>query len=464
MFEIGHDWEMEAPQRAALARQRAAALDACGTRVVALTWVDNAGVTRVKAVPVDRLEAAATWGVGMSPVFDVFCADDSITASASIGGPVGDLRLIPDLDRLTVLHAMPGWAWAPVDRWAQDGTRHPACQRSFAQAMTARAAAAGLELRMAFEVEWFVGRDEGEGLEPGCRGPAYGMTRVVELSGYLADLLGALAAQGVPVEQVHPEYAPGQLELSVAPADPVLAADRLVLVKQTIRAVSQAHGLRPSFAPAVVAGVVGNGGHLHTSVWSDGVNVLAGGDGPHGMAARGAAVLATIIDHLPALCAIGSPSVASYLRLVPRRWAGPYQCWGRENREAGVRLVTGMRGSEASAANFEIKCFDLSANPYLVTGAVAALVCAGVDGALEDGVRLPPEVTVDPASLAPEEQPGRLPQSLTAAVDRLSADEVLCDALGTQLLDAFVAVRRAEVDLLAGKSDDEVAAATRWVH
>lgn len=456
----GQNGEVEAAPTGSVARERAAALAGAGVRVVALTWVDNTGVTRVKAVPVDRLEAAATWGVGMSPVFDVFCVDDSITTSEFIGGPVGDLRLVPDLDRLTALHAMPGWGWAPVDRWTQDGERHPACQRGFARAMAARAAGAGLELRMAFELEWFLGRDEGDGLEPGCRGPAYGMTRAVELSAYLGALLEALTAQGVPVDQLHPEYAPGQFELSVAPAGPVGAADRLVLVKQTIRAVSAAHGLRPSFAPAVVAGVVGNGGHLHTSVWSGGANLLAGGDGPYGMTARGEAMLAAVLDRLPALCAIGSPSVASYLRLVPQRWAGPYQCWGRENREAALRLVTGMRGSEAEAANFELKCVDLSANPYLVTGAVTALVCAGVDS----GARLPAEITVDPASLPPAEQPARLPPSLPDAVARLEADEDLCTALGAPLASSFVAVRRAEVDLFAGRTDDEVVAATRWIH
>ena len=33
----------------------------------------------------------------MSPVFDVFMFDDAITSSPSSTGPVGDLRLFPDL-------------------------------------------------------------------------------------------------------------------------------------------------------------------------------------------------------------------------------------------------------------------------------------------------------------------------------------------------------------------------------
>src|SRR5438270_752940 len=77
---------------------------------------------------------------------------------------------------------------------------------------------------------------------PATTGPAYSATRQVELSDYGAELLSALAAQGVDVDQFHPEYAAGQFELSVGALDPVAAADRSVLVRQTVRAVSGRHG------------------------------------------------------------------------------------------------------------------------------------------------------------------------------------------------------------------------------
>ena len=445
----------EREQRAARARE--VALED-GVRLVALTWVDNAGITRVKAVPPRRLEHAAAWGVGMSPVFDVFVLDDSITTSAHIGGPGGDLRLHPDLAALTPLAAMPGWAWAPVDRYAQDGSVHPACQRSFARRMVETAAAAGIELRMAVEIEWFVGTEGADGaVVPGCAGPAYGMTRAVELAGYAADVVSALEQQGVEVEQFHPEYAAGQLELSVAAADPVRAADVSVLVRQTIRAVGQRHGLRTSFAPVVVAGQVGNGGHVHLSAWQDGVNLLAGGANRYGMSAAGEAFLAGILAGLPALCAVGAPSVASYLRLVPSHWAGCFACWGRENREAALRLVTGAAGSEPTAANAEVKCVDLAANPYLLVGSLIAHGLAGLAG----GLALPAEVEGDPVD---QDGMARLPRSLPEAIAALERDPVLAAAMGGPLYESFLAVRRAEVDLLAGATPDQVAAATRWRH
>jgi glutamine synthetase len=316
---------------------------------------------------------------------------------------------------------------------------------------------------MGLEIEWAVSRGDGDEFSPACQGPAYGMTRIVELSDYSRELLDALAAEGVAVAQFHPEYASSQLELSTDPADPVAAADLSILVRETVRAVASAQGLRVSFAPRVEAGTVGNGGHLHVSAWANGHNLFAGGLGPYGLSDRGESMLARILQSLPALCGVGAPSVASYLRLVPSHWAGCYQCWGLENREAALRLVTGPFNTEASAANAEIKCFDLAANPYLLVGSVMAVALDG----LERGLRLPTEVYGDPVSLGDDEALAmlgieRLPTSLSAATDALESHAGLRLAMGEPLFGAVVAVRRAEVKLLDGKAPEEVVAATRW--
>ena len=443
-------------------RALAATLAADGVDGIVLTYVDNAGVTRVKAVPVHRLSHAAVWGVGMSPVFDVFCVDDSSTTGRLAGGPTGDLRLYPDLDRVVRLAAQPGWAWAPVDRFTQEGREHPGCQRAFARRMAAQAAATGLDVRMGFEVEWFVGSEDGGSFRPAVSGPAYGMTRMVELSDYCHDLLTALAAESVEVLQLHPEYSAGQFEVSTAPVDPVRAADLVLLVRETIRAVSLRHGLAASFAPAVVAGQVGNGQHLHLSLRRDGGNLLDGGPGRYGMTAEGESFLAGLLEGLPALSGIGAPSVASQVRLVPSQWAGVFRCWGRENREAALRLITGSTGETSSAANVEVKCVDASANPYLVVGAVLAVGLASLD----KGLTLPPEVTGDPAAEDPDELQRlgveRLPDSPEASLACLEASDLLKEAMGDWLFDAFTAVRRAEIALFADHTPDQVVAATRW--
>jgi glutamine synthetase len=447
----------ERARRAATARHATGELAARGVTGVAVTWVDTAGITRVKAVPLARLEHAAAWGIGMSPVFDAFLLDDSITSGRFAGGPVGDLWLHPDLDRLTVLPALPGWAWAPADRYDQDGARHPLDARGLARRETERLAADGLVVRASFEVEWAVSSGDGDDFVPACAGPAYGMTRLTELSGYLRELVEALSAAGVAVEQIHPEYAAGQYEVSVAAEDPVGAADTAVLVRETIRAVSLSHGLRATFSPKVLADGVGNGAHVHLSLWRNGVNLMSGGDGRFGLTAAGEAFAAGILSRLPALLAIGAPSVASYLRLVPSHWAGAYACWGLENREAALRFVTGAVGDRAQAANLEVKCFDAAANPYL---AVAALMVAGRAGLAEGGV-LPEPVDTDPATL---EGIPPLPSSLGAAVEAFESEAVLRDAFGEALIDTVAVVRRGEIEIFDGVSPEEIAARTRWRH
>ena len=260
-----------------------------------------------------------------------------------------------------------------------------------------------------------------------------------------------LTSQYVVVDQLHPEYAAGQFEVSVAAADPVRAADDSVLVRQTIRAVSHRHGLRVSFAPSVVAGTVGNGGHVHLSAWRDGRNLFDGFPGSEaGLAAAG------ILAHLPALLAVGAPTPASYLRLVPSHWAGVFACWGVETREAALRFVPGTTG-RPGAANLEVKCFDLAANPYLLLG---ALVAAARDG-LAAGKPLPEPITGDPVRLP---DVPRLPTTLDVATDAFAGTPMLREAMGDALFHAVVAVRRAEADRLRDQDPADIVAALRWVY
>jgi len=426
---------------------------------VATTFVDHSGAARVKVVPLSGLARAAESGVGFSPVIDAFISDGSIDPASPLDRPDGDLRLVPDLDRLTVLADPPGWAWAPGDRFQQDGTVYACCQRSFARAQLAAGLSKGISALMAFEIEWMVGRDTDD-FEPAFGGTGYGLSRLTSAADYIRDVLESLEAAGVRVEQIHPEYGPAQFEVSVAAQDPVAAADTCILVKFVIATVSARHGLRASFAPAVFTDNVGNGGHLHASFWHDGRNLFSGGTGRHGLTDTGESIVAGLLDALPALLAIGAPSPASYLRLQPSRWAGAYQIWGAENREAAVRFIAASQ-PEPNAANVELKCFDLSANPYMLTGAVLAVALAAADR----HARLPDEVTGDPAAPGhPQaDRAVRLPTSLGEALTALEASDELRKAAGEQLLTTFAASRRAEIELGHGQPDEIVVARARWL-
>jgi len=450
--------------RRAYADQRLLELAQAGVVAVATTFVDNSGIARVKSVPVDRLPHLASWGVGVSTSFDRFRFDDWIAGDGAGAEPVGDLRIMPDLRRLVPLAAQPGWAWAPADRYEQTGEPHVQCSRLLLTRLVEEAARAGLTAKTAFEIEWVVSTGESDDFTPGVVGPGYSMSRLTGLSDYCRDVLKALRDQRVEVEQFHPEYAAGQFELSVAAETPVAAADTSVLVRSTIRAVGRSYGLRTSYSPKVAVSGVGNGGHVHLSLLREGRNLFAGGEGRFGVTDTAESFSAGVLARLPALLALGAPSPVSYLRLVPSHWAGVYACWGLENREAAMRLVTGSAGNEARSANIEIKCFDLLANPYLV---LSGLLAAGVAG-IADEARLPEPVDVDPAALGDEVLAergiARLPTSLRAALDAFRSDDVLISAFGPALVASIAAIRESELELFDGASDDELAAATRWAH
>jgi glutamine synthetase len=449
------------------AKETARGLAADGVEAVALAIVLNSGVTLVKTIPLRRFEEAAAYGIGLSPVFTVFQVDDQITSSPHIGGPTGDTRLMPDPAQTTRLAASPGWALAPVDQLDQEGEPYPGCPRTFARRALERLAGHGLELRGGYEVEFFLGHRgpcgaEEEDPPPAHGGPAYGAIALSDVEPFATDLIRTFEEQGTGVMQFHPEYSRGQLELSVPHSVGIAAADTNLVVRHTVRAVARKHGYAASFAPVVFAGLVGNGLHLHLSLWKDGKNVFHGGRGPEGMTHEAEAFAAGILEAMPALTGITAPSVVSYERLQPHRWAGPWACWGRENREAALRFVTGMLGSRAEAANLEIKAMDAAANPYLALGAIVA---AGIDG-LDRKLQLPERVLDDPADIPQRKRRSmgirQLPDSLSAAIGKLEGSALLRDAMGDVLFDSFLATRRAERDAFEGKDPEEVVRIHRW--
>lgn len=431
--------------------------------------VDNAGVTLVKAIPLRRFEEVVRFGVGLSPVFTVFLMDDQITSSPHIGGPTGDTRLMPDPAGTVALAASPGWALAPVDQLDQEGEEYPGCPRTFARTTLERLATFGLEARGAFELEFFLGRRQPPGSEieadppPAHAGPAYSAIALADVEPFATALIRALEEQGTGVMQFHPEYSTGQLEISVSHRPGIAIADTSLVVRHTIRAVARSQGFAPSFAPVVFAGLVGNGAHLHLSLWNRrGRNVFHGGRGPEGMSREGEAFAAGILESLPALTAIMCPAVVSYQRLQPHRWSGPWACWGRENREAALRFVTGMVGSRAEAANLEVKAMDGAANPYLALGAIVA---AGIDG-LDRELSLPEPVLDDPASLSASRRRElgvrQLPSSLGAAIRELERSSVLRGAMGDVLFESFLATRRGEREAYEGTEPADAVRAHRW--
>ena len=415
------------PQAAALADQ--------GIRWVAITWVNHAGSALVKVVPLSALDAAVGVGVGFSPVADAFCSDGGIDPAHRLARPDGDLRLRADGTALALLESASGWAWAPGLRWDRALDQpYAADQRQFCLRQAQRLEQVGLNVLAGFELEWCVF----SGQEPAVAGGPYGADRLVDGLDYASALLEALEAAELPWLQFHPEFGAGQFELSLAPGSVLEAADRLVRAKLVIQRQTSRFGWQCSFSPKPRLEGVGNGGHLHLSVSRDGQPVLQGGDGPSALTAEGAALIAALLEHLPALLPIACPLAESYERLAPGSWSAPFQAWGVENRETALRLVPS--GADGGSAHLEIKVCDLAANPYLLLGAVQSVVLEG----LEHPLPLPQPVRGDPALLSPGEVP-RLPRCLADAAAAFASSSLLQQAMGEALHGSLLDSQAAEV-------------------
>jgi glutamine synthetase len=445
---------MSAPNIAHLTAE----LTRAGVVGVTIAWADNNGIPRSRTVPVAGLPGAATVGVGVTSLFAVFDSRDAITfGHQGLATPSGDVRLVPVVDRLVRLAGQPALAWAPGRQVTDTGDPWAYDQRSVLERQVAALAGAGLTALVGYELEFGVYRG-GDG-EPVAAhaGPAYSPHALLPLDGFVADVLRDFAANGLEIGQLHAEYGPAQLELSLAATDPVTAADRQLLARQTLHAAATRHDLRLSFAPLPSEQSAGNGWHIHSSVWRDGHNLLAGG--PEGPGTDGAAWIAGLLRDLPALAAVTAPSLGSLARLRPGYFAGAYTFWGVQNREAPLRYVPGSALLGEGHANVELKTSDASANPYL---ALAALLAAGAAGIADGAVLGPPEQS-DPASWTDQERTERgivpLPATRTEQEEALTGTPRIADALGEELLGAFLAVRRS--DEAAGGGEDFLDA-VRW--
>ncbi len=149
-------------------------------------------------------------------------------------------------------------------------------------------------------------------------------------------------------------------------------------------------------------------------------------------------------------------SAVSSLRLAPGNWAGAFACWGLENREAAVRLIADAPGA-AHGASIELKCIDGSANPYIAAAVLLGLVLDGIDRDLP----LPPEVTVDPASLPPQSAAVPLAADQQSALDALDRSEFARELLGELIVDGTLAVRRYEQRTYGSATPEDLTAAFR---
>jgi glutamine synthetase len=418
--------------------------------LVVLACCDLGGVVRGRAIFANDLADRLRDGVGWVP------ANQALTPTGPLAdgnpfGSIGDLRLLPDPEaRLRIEGAdardqdtAPASALELLicDIVGLDGTPWEACTRSFLRATLATLEAEhGVCVRAAFEHEFQL-------LRASAAPPAFSLRGLREAEPFASDLMAALADAGLQPERIFAEYAPHQFEVPLGPAAALVAADRALMFRETVRELAARHGERATFVPLLDPAEAGNGVHIHFSLHDPSGAPLLAGDGPGGLSELAGAFAGGILAHAPALTALTAPSPVSAARLAPHRWSAGAACLGRQNRETLLRVppvvpLSGTRTPEQ--VHLEFRAADAAANPHL---ALAAILSAGAEG-IRRGLPAPPVLERDPAELSEDEAErfgvGALPGDLGEALAAWERDEAAFAWLPPLLRDAYRAVKRSE--------------------
>ncbi len=426
------------------------------SELVALVCCDLGAIVRGRSVPLADLEACVEGGVGWVP------ANHSLTplgrlAEASPFGSTGDLRLLPDVDtRARVERDHDGGAMELVlcDIVETDGQPWECCPRRFLRdALGELEDELGVRVVASFEHEFQL-------LVDAPAGAPFSLEAQRLVEPFPTRVMGALEQAGAQPERFFAEYAAHQFEIPVHAAEGMAAADRSVVVKEVVREVARRCGMRASFTPLLDPAQAGNGVHIHLSlVDRDGGSALYDPARPACLSEVGERFAAGILAHAGAVSAVSAPNPLSATRLAPHRWSAGAVCVGQRNREALLRippLVTLAGADPAGQLRLEYRGADATANPYLALGAI---VRAGLDG-VRNGLAPPPILDRDPARLEAGEAErygvGALPASLEASLRALARDDVARAWFTPLLYDAYVGVKRAEVEAAAGADIGEL--------
>jgi glutamine synthetase len=256
------------------------------------------------------------------------------------------------------------------------------------------------------------------------------------------EIVLSLRQMGFEIEMSHHEVAASQHEINFKYTDAVTTADRVITQKYATKAIALKYGLHASFMAKPIAGINGSGMHTHGSLSKGGKNAFADADAKKGLSQTALYYIGGILKHAKAITRVANPTINSYKRLVPGYEAPCYITWSDANRSALVR-VPAARGNGTRA---EFRSPDPMCNPYLT---FACMLAAGLDG-VKNKIMPPDSTDVNIYHLTEKERRkmkiDMLPGSLADSQAHLMNDKVLCDALGSHIVENLANIAEAETD------------------
>lgn len=141
-------------------------------RLVRFLYCDPAGVIRGKTVHSSQFESKLTEGVGLTRAQNAVNLFEELIQVDGME-PVGEVRIIPDSATYSQLPWPNRTASMLSDLREQDGSEWGGCTRSVLKRAIEKAHEAGIQIFAAFESEFYLAEDQGEGLKPWANGPVY---------------------------------------------------------------------------------------------------------------------------------------------------------------------------------------------------------------------------------------------------------------------------------------------------
>lgn len=405
-----------------------------GVKFISLQFTDVTGTVKSVDIPVNQLANAVKNGMW----FD----GSSVEGFARI--QESDMHLRLDTDTYAVL------PWSPVDLrrarifcdiYQPDGSPFTGDPRGTLKRMLAGLKERGWTFNVGPEPEFFLfRRNGGEVVHPVPHdvGGYFDFSPNDEAVRVRTELMNALESMGLEVEVGLHEVALGQHEIDFRFSDALQAADNILTLKYTVKAIAAQAGLIASFMPKPLFGTNGSGMHCHQSLFDNqGKNLFFDPTDQYHLSQLAYGFIAGQLKHARSLAAVVAPSVNSYKRLVPGYEAPVYVGWAQTNRSALIRIPRYTPGQD-KAVRAELRCPDPSCNPYLALSAMLAAALDGIDNHL-----VPPEPlnNINIYELTVEDRRAMgiqdLPGSLFQALSELEKDTVLISALGQDIYEAF---------------------------
>ena len=428
--------------------------------LIRFLYIGNDGIIRGKTTHVKYLSSVIDSGIGVTKATQSFNILDQLIPEGSFG-PVGEIRLIPDLNTYTVLPYAERNARMIADMQTLDKKPWDMCPRNFLKKMIKKSEESESEencfkILASFENEFYLIKKENGKFVPYDNSLCFSSIGMDSANKIILEIINALNKSGMSVEKYFPELGPGQQEIVIRCEDALKAADNQVAFRETVRGVAIKNGVFASFAPKPFLDQAGNGCHIHLSLWDKNrnKNIFYDPKDQFNLSGIGYNFIGGILKHIRGLVGITAPSVNSYRRLQPNMWSSAFSCYGPDNREAAVRIPSKFWNQEEETTNIELKFADPSCNPYLALGAIIA---AGLDG-IENKIECGEPIDVDPAKLDEEKRIrlgiNRYPTNLEEALNELEKDKILEKALGDTLHKEYIAVRRSEWKGFYGKDPE----------